>query len=380
MVSMKNQARPIFVCPQCHKENRVEARFCANCRLDLAVYSRPVLTTSPTPPAEPATTAGRQSREGVGQTLKELWSKLVGMLSDEKQEDLEGATMPAPGYTPKQMPDTQLLSPNTLVSTKRMLRQSAGIATDAGRQRELNQDFVAALNYSLSQLGNEAPLGLYIIADGMGGHAAGEKASKSSARQAFLKLLESRILPDLRGNTRRLDRDDSPEVTLRSLVEQANQLIFHNRQITHTDQGTTITAALIIGNKATIANVGDSRAYLFRQGRLQQITNDHSIVYNLMLAGAIQREEIYTHPQKSQIYRSLGNRAEVEVDIFSESLQRGDRLLLCSDGLWEMVRDSKIEQILNDWTMPQTVCDLLIEAANTNGGEDNISVIVIGIE
>jgi protein phosphatase len=260
---------------------------------------------------------------------------------------------------------------------ERELRQSAGNATHPGRVRDLNQDFVATLTYSLDQSGRTAPVGLYIVADGMGGHMAGELASKGSARQAFMQFIEQRLLPGLKGTTQRLNRQDESINILKTLIRQANQLVYHSRQASGSDRGTTMTAAIIIGDQAVVANVGDSRTYLVRHGRLEQITQDHSLVASLVQAGQIQPEELYSHPDRHQIYRSLGDKAEIEVDVFQCRLQKGDRLLLCSDGLWEMVRGAAISETLAKESSAQAACDRLIDQANAGGGEDNISVIVV---
>ncbi|HUY79179.1 MAG TPA: SpoIIE family protein phosphatase, partial [Ktedonobacterales bacterium] len=142
--------------------------------------------------------------------------------------------------------------------------------------------------------------------------------------------------------------------------------------------GATVTAALVVEGMAFIANVGDSRTYLLRAGKLERVTRDHSLVERLVEAGQIDREDVYDHPSRNLIYRSLGaGHAEVDVDIFNVQLQPGDSLLLCTDGLWEMVRDPQMANILNETQDPTAVCAMLIDKANENGGEDNITALLV---
>ena len=156
--------------------------------------------------------------------------------------------------------------------------------------------------------------------------------------------------------------------------------VYRRARAKGSDLGSTVTAALIIGDVVTIANVGDSRTYLLRNGHLEQITQDHSLVARLVDAGVIGPEEVRTHPQRNQIYRCLGHKSTVEVDTFTVQLRRGDRVILCSDGLWEMVVDEEIRRIVEQAHSPQQACDALVEAANRAGGEDNIAVIVVEME
>jgi protein phosphatase len=142
--------------------------------------------------------------------------------------------------------------------------------------------------------------------------------------------------------------------------------------------GTTLTAALIVDGRAVVANVGDSRTYLWRDEALEQITRDHSLVATLVAAGRLEPEAVYTHDQKGMIYRSVGEAADLRVDMFALSLRPGDRLVLCSDGLWEMVRDEGLAAALRAEADSQAACDRLVDEANRAGGEDNISVLVVG--
>jgi protein phosphatase len=167
---------------------------------------------------------------------------------------------------------------------------------------------------------------------------------------------------------------------LRNAIEDSNKAIIQYGQ-EHTEAsglGSTVTTALVIGNQAYIANVGDSRTYLLRDGKLTRITHDHSLVERLVQAGQIDAEDVYDHPHRNLVYRSLGaGKADVDVDVFTEPLQDGDSLLLCSDGLWEMVRDPQLEQILTEFADPAEACEILIQRANENGGEDNITAVLV---
>jgi protein phosphatase len=167
---------------------------------------------------------------------------------------------------------------------------------------------------------------------------------------------------------------------LRNAIEQSSEKIveYGDEHKEARGLGSTITAALVVEGQAFIANVGDSRTYLLRDGKLTRITSDHSLVERLVQAGQIDRDDVYDHPSRNLIYRSLGaGRAEVDVDIFTERLQPGDALLLCSDGLWEMVRDPQLTNILTEVDDLNETVNLLIQRANENGGEDNISAVLV---
>lgn len=262
----------------------------------------------------------------------------------------------------------------------RGLRQAMGYATDIGVSREANEDFVGHYSFGLEQAPGAEQIGLYIIADGMGGHAAGERASQDVVRVIVEKIHEQKLAPDLRRSTRLLDQAVTNQDVLARAISRANEILFEARKTGGSDRGTTLTSAFIAGSTATIANIGDSRTYLFRTGKLEQVTRDHSLVASLVAAGQISKEDARRHPNRNQVYRTLGDKQKVDPDFFTVNLLPDDMLMLCSDGLWEMITDPVIQNILAHAPSPQKACDELIRSANAAGGEDNISVIVIKIE
>lgn len=259
------------------------------------------------------------------------------------------------------------------------LKPASGKASDPGRVRQNNEDALLVFEMTRVQESRGVPIGLYLVADGMGGHQAGEVASSTIQKIVTERVLNAEVIPGLRFTTRRLDA--TPESVLRSAIQEANRILHAQARAKGNNMGATLTVALIIGDTATIANVGDSRTYLLRGEQLRPITADHSLVASLLAAGVIQPEEIRSHPQRNVILRNLGDKPEVEVDIFSQPLQRGDQLILCSDGLWEMVLDEKIKQLVRTTPGgPQAACQALLKAANAAGGEDNVTVIVVKME
>ncbi len=241
------------------------------------------------------------------------------------------------------------------------------------RRHRPNEDSIFAVQGTRAHQAQPQPFGLFIVADGIGGQKHGQEAS----RLAIQTLIE-RVLPQVSGCSG-LHEADCRQLLIEG-VQAANQAIHHRNQEQRTDMGTTITVVLVVGLTAFVVNVGDSRTYLYRASEgLRKVTRDHSVVAYLVEAGIIQADDIYTHPQRNRIYRSLGSQPMIQVDAFIEPLQPDDTLLLCSDGLWEMVRDPGILQLLRDGVEPSQMSQALLEAALEGGGADNISVIVVQV-
>ena len=269
-------------------------------------------------------------------------------------------------------------------------------SSDAGRQRDLNED---RFYYKVVQSSDEGPLGLFIVADGMGGHLGGEIAS-----QWTIGTLKRELAPLFRPQdpsvTRRLDGEPlavmGSGVTVRldetdlvrlieHAVERANQVLLGYAR-KHTaeagDMGSTLTLAVIEDDRLTVAQVGDSRAYLWRAGELTRLTEDHTVPGALLKQGKLTPEEAHDHPHRHVLYRSLGLKPGIEVDIYpSIVLQPGDMLLLCSDGLWDMVHpDSRLAAFLTAEGDLRTTVRRLVDAANEAGGEDNVTVVLARVE
>lgn len=259
----------------------------------------------------------------------------------------------------------------------------AATDSDAGnvRRSEPNEDSTLVLQLQRVHESQSSPVGVFIVADGMGGHDNGQGASRMTINVISERMVRELLMPPLESEKNAQPPAPSDEDSLIALlqgsVEDANTALCQANQRDKSDMGSTITGFMMAGDHAYILNVGDSRTYMLREGKLHQLTNDHSLVGQLVAGGLIEPDDVYTHPQRSQIYRSLGDKLNVQIDIFKQQVYPGDILLSCSDGLWEMVRNPQITELLSNAPDPQTVCSQLIEAANTNGGEDNVSAVVV---
>lgn len=231
--------------------------------------------------------------------------------------------------------------------------------TDIGRKRQLNQDFIYLSESPIGNLPN-----VFIVADGMGGHNAGDYASRYAVET---------VVDEIGASFER-----NPARILGGAIEKANTLIRQRAQenIAYSGMGTTMVAATCIGRYLEVANVGDSRLYVISDG-IKQITQDHSLVEEMVRMGGIDRASARNHPDKNIITRAIGARDDIEADFFNVELQEGDLVLLCSDGLTNMLDDEEIHRILTEDGSLKYRVDKLVETANRNGGKDNISAIVI---
>ena len=237
--------------------------------------------------------------------------------------------------------------------------------TDTGRVRDHNEDSILALEMDQSLVGVD---GLLVVADGMGGHAAGEVASEMT-----ISHINEYFCSGLFAN----QSANEIEPQLSTLLQEINSLVASAGQDgDNRGMGTTCTLAVVIGERMYYAHVGDSRAYLFRDKELSQITNDHSWVEEMVRAGIISAAVARTHPSRNMITRAIGLGETVSVDTGSCRLYSGDSVILCSDGLNSMLSDAEI-QIIAETSSHDTLCVDLIEAANQAGGHDNISVTVV---
>ncbi len=312
----------------------------------------------PTDPTE--TPTAPQSMLAIAQAVEQLTPNEAESAADADDVALEGT---------RQLDETS----TPAMAVQRSAQGLAAMAVrDIGRVRETNQDSAFALITTLPREGSDVTVGLFIVADGMGGHHGGEIASRLAVRTIVHQVLSELIMPTL---------DDTMGEALQPLmisaVQAANRAIWEQGQAMGSDMGTTCTAVLLVGQGLYIAHVGDSRAYLYEPGGLRQLTTDHSTVGRLIQVGQLDPLEAREHPLRNQLYRTIGQQPQVPVDFLYQPVGVSSHVLLCSDGLWGMIDDVHIQQALSRSPWPQDGCNELIALANLAGGEDNISAVVV---
>lgn len=261
---------------------------------------------------------------------------------------------------------------NVLVGSNE-LRQGFRVSAcqSSGKERSQNEDAIFIYQSAFLRCENPFSTGLFLVADGMGGHQQGEEASRLASQGAGRFLLEN-LLPVLFEDE--LPPEDAVKGWVTEAVRKAQELVL--TQVP--GSGTTLTLALAIGDDLVTAHVGDSRLYLLRpEGQLILKTKDHSLVNRLVELGEISHSEADQHPQRNVLYRALGQSDDLQPDICVIPFEKGDRILICSDGLWGVLADSLIEEMVNDIDDFDKIASELVSAANDAGGPDNISVILV---
>jgi protein phosphatase len=233
--------------------------------------------------------------------------------------------------------------------------------TDIGERRRINQDYVFCSNDAIGKLPN-----LFIVADGMGGHNAGDYASRYCVEFFKQKIEVSDIV--------------SPIASIEAAIRETNEAL-RNKAQEQTElegMGTTLVIATIFDKEMYVANVGDSRLYVIGK-EIKQVTEDHSLVEAMVKTGELNRNEARVHPNKNIITRAIGANENVEPDFFEVNLEEGDIVLMCSDGLTNMLEDETIERIIRENENPEEAAETLVKCANQNGGKDNIAIIIIKV-
>jgi protein phosphatase len=254
------------------------------------------------------------------------------------------------------------------------MRLRVGAATDRGRVRDLNEDAYTS----------RAEQGLFVVCDGMGGAPAGEVASQMAVEAILAQFTGVDPEPMASSETDVSGVQESYLPQTRRLVEavrRSNEFIYNQAQRNRyqAEMGTTVVGAWIRQHVASVAHVGDSRAYLWHGDRLETLTRDHSLVEAQVRAGVLDREASLQSDQQNILVRVLGREPDVEVDANEVPVQPGDYLLLCSDGLTRMVPEPMLAEAILQLRHPQRICDSLIDMANANGGADNITVVVVEV-
>lgn len=232
--------------------------------------------------------------------------------------------------------------------------------TDVGIRRESNQDYMYTSETAVGNLPN-----LFLLADGMGGHAAGDYASRFTVEKVAEFVGESALT--------------EPVAILKQAISEANALLLAeaDKDVSRQGMGTTLVTATIIDDRMYVSNVGDSRLYVVSADKMIQVTRDHSLVEEMVRLGEMDKEDAKVHPDKNIITRAVGVLPEVSADFFEVELEPGDMILMCSDGLTNMVRDEEIRQIILGQRDIVEKAEKLVETANKNGGRDNITVVLI---
>lgn len=292
--------------------------------------------------------------------------KLFGAKEESRIQQVNMAT--AAPLTDQQI--NSIISGQGLKCEMKQLMASAG--QSVGKQRDHNEDSLLMLTSTISGSTESIPFGLYIVADGMGGHQFGEVASNAAIRimggnitrkfHSYLYSIPNQMLQD----------------SLQKVMESSLHEAHHYVQREAPGSGTTVTAALVLGQQVTIAHVGDSRAYIVHpEGQMEAVTRDHSLVKRLEELGHLNKDEVENFPHRNILIRALGQGETLEAEFFTIPFPHPGYLMICSDGLWGVLNEDVIIKMITGATNLQRACQNLVEAANAAGGPDNISVILV---
>jgi protein phosphatase len=300
--------------------------------------------------------------------VADFFKKLFGSKDDTKPRQLDTVNT-AP------LTDQQIQSIISSQAPRYEIRQLvASVGQSVGRQRDHNEDSLLSLTTTISGSSESIPFGLYVVADGMGGHQFGEVASN-----AAIRIVGGNIVNKFHSYLYKLPTQslqESLQEVMESSILEAHQYI----QREAPGSGTTVTAALVFGQQVTIGHVGDSRAYaIYPDGRTEPLTRDHSLVKRLEELGHLSKDEVETFPHRNVLIRALGQGETLEADIFTVPFPQPGYLMLCSDGLWGVVNEKDLVRIINESSSLHRACQSMVEAANAAGGPDNISVILAQI-
>lgn len=298
--------------------------------------------------------------------MADFFRKLFGAKEEPARQKQVDMASTAP-LSDQQM-DSIITNQNFKYEMKQLV---ASVGQSVGKQREHNEDSALALTSTIAGSVENIPFGLYIVADGMGGHQFGEVASNAAVRimggnitktfHSYLYNLPTQTL------------QDSLQEVMETSIMEAHQYV----QREAPGSGTTVTAALVLGQQVTIAHVGDSRAYsIYPDGRIQPITRDHSLVKRLEELGHLSKDEAESFPHRNVLIRALGQGESLEADIFTIPFPSSGFMMICSDGLWGVISENDIIRIVNEAPNLHRACQNLVEAANIAGGPDNITVVL----
>lgn len=259
------------------------------------------------------------------------------------------------------------------ILTRQRQSLTYGIASDVGILRDNNEDACFGMQWHSITVDDRPDFGLFIVADGMGGHLDGERASGVAVQTLAAAMLDSIYVPMLKD----FNTGSSPTI-LEALVqasEKANRAVIKRVP----GGGTTLSAVAIVGNLAYLVHVGDSRAYLIHEDKIEQLTTDHTLVQRLIEMKELTLEEAEHYPQKNVLYRAIGQNEQLKMERLIRTLPPGCQMLICTDGLWDLVEEDTIREVAMESSSPQAACDSLVRIANDRGGADNISLIIFRV-